>query len=78
MTTTRRTSRAKTPTAPVIPQDVRMKKARHLPLFGPGIVISVPLSLLPEYLELYQLEPNGMKPSGILLVKRVPREGKPT
>lgn len=75
MTTTRRTSRAKAPAAPVIPQDVRTKKAKKLPMFGPGIVISVPLSLLPEYLKLYDLEPQGMQ-RGILMVKRVPNEGK--
>ena len=73
--TTRRAQRTKATAAPVQPEDVRVKKAHHLPMFGPGIVITVPLSMLPEYLELYQLEPSGVKPSGILLVKRVPKEG---
>jgi len=56
------------------PTDSRMTRARKLPRFGPGIVITVPLSLLPEYLELYQLKPNGVKPGRILLVKRVPKD----
>ena len=68
--------RAKPQAAPVVPDDVRMKKARHLPMFGPGIVISVPLSLFPEYMELYQLEPRVMQ-RGILLVKRTSQERKP-
>ena len=34
-----------------------MESARRLPLPGPGIVITVALSLLPEYLELHHLEP---------------------
>jgi hypothetical protein len=68
------------------PIDVRAQKAAHLPMPGPGIVISVPLHLLPEYLALYSLQPAGIrepkvKPTNgpgeaILLVKRVPREGK--
>lgn len=63
--------------------DVRTQKAKHLPMPGPGIVVTVPLHLLPEYLELYRLEPidrgvppRPFEPSSILLVKRVPREGK--
>jgi hypothetical protein len=81
--TTRRTPRAKTPTAHGESQDVRMKKARRLPMFGPGLVITVPMSLLPEYLELYQLTPmtrgevidhetasKHRKPAGMLYVKR--------
>ena len=35
-------------------------KALHLPRPGPGIVITVPLHLLPEYLEIYRLEPAGV------------------
>lgn len=33
------------------------RKALHLPMPGPGIVVSVPLGLLPEYLALYHLKP---------------------
>lgn len=53
------------------PEDVSMVKARKLPMFGPGIVIVVPLNLLPAYLETYHLEPRGMSANGTLLVKRV-------
>jgi hypothetical protein len=54
------------------PQDVSMIKARKLPMFGPGIPIKIPLSLLPAYFETYHLEPRGMSATGVLLVKRVP------
>ena len=66
-----------------------MKKARHLPMFGPGLVITVPLSLLPEYRELYQLQEldrgeamevkrqSKRSLSGILLVKRVSKTMEP-
>jgi len=62
--------------APVIPEDASMIKARRLPMFGPGIVITVPWSLYTEYMELYGLEPQGMRPDGVLTVKRVPKETK--
>jgi len=59
------------------PVDVHLEKAKNLPMFGPGIVITVPLHLLPEYLELYSLQPldrgvppRPFEPSGILLVRR--------
>ena len=57
--TTRRAVRrlTKAPTPKLEPIDVRMEKARHLPLSGPGIVVSVPLGLLPEWLALNHLEP---------------------
>ena len=68
------------------PVDVRVQKARRLPMPGPGIVVTVPLSLLPEYLQIYSLQPNGIREpkvqpkygpgEAILLVKRVPRESK--
>ena len=83
--TTRRPSRTKA--APGIPQDARMKKARRLQSPGPGIVVSVPLGLLPEYLALYGLVPmtrgevidheiatKKRKPAGILIVKRMKDE----
>lgn len=66
------------------PIDARMKKARNLPRPGPGIVVPVPLHLLPEYLELYALVANGIREpkvqpergpgEAILLAKRVPKE----
>jgi hypothetical protein len=69
------------------PEDVRMKKKAHnLPMFGPGIVITVPLGLWPEYKALYQLEPQGIREpklqpkdgpgEAILLVKRTLKDSK--
>lgn len=64
------------------PKDSRLERAKKLPRFGPGIVINIPLSLLPEYLALYQLQPAGIREpkvprrdgpgEAILLVKRIP------
>jgi hypothetical protein len=45
-------------------------KGLALPAHVPGRIISVPLDLWPEYFQLNQLEPNGMKASGVLLVRR--------
>ena len=66
-----------------VPETKAQQKARHLPMPGPGIVVPVPLHLLPEYLELYQLVPNGIvEPKeprrdgpgeALLLVKRIPK-----
>lgn len=80
--TTRRAPRRPQPAPKPEPEDVRMTKARHLEMFGPGIVITVPLSLLPQYLELYQLVSQGIREpkvqqkdgpgEAILLVKRTP------
>lgn len=66
-----------------------MKKARKLPLSGPGLITSVPLHLLPEWLELNNLVPmtrgevrdlleatNQPRRQG-LYVKRIKKEGKP-
>lgn len=71
------------------PIDVRAKKAKNLPMPGPGIVVTVPLHLLPEYLQLYGLTPMSRgevadnekatgkrKPSGMLYVKRTRKEGR--
>lgn len=71
---------------PAEPEDVTMKKARRLPLFGPGIVIPVPAHLYPAYTQLYNLEPMTLqevsqteerlgyrKPAGTVWVKRVPQ-----
>jgi len=60
--------------------DSTRKKVLHLERPGPGIVVTVPLHLLPEYLEIYSLQPSGIREpkvqpkdgpgEGILLVKR--------
>lgn len=55
---------------PKEPDEVSMRKALKLPMFGPGISITIPLNLLPAYLELYHLQPKGMSANGVLLVKR--------
>jgi hypothetical protein len=54
-------------------------KVRRLPLPGPGIVVNVPLHLLPAYLELHGLEPLGKEqytPVGRPLYLLVKRTGK--
>ena len=76
------------PLPPSEPVDVTMRKARRLPLFGPGIEITLPLHLLPAYQDLYNLVPMTLgevrdmekrlgrrKPAGMLWVKRVPKQG---
>jgi hypothetical protein len=67
----------------VITEDTGMIKARRLPMPGPGIVVTVPLGLLPEYLNLYSLEPmergevrdlltaTGQPRRQVLYVKRI-------
>lgn len=53
------------------PVDSARTKALRLPRPGPGILVTVPLHLLPEYLDIYRLEPRGVKDPGcILLVRR--------
>ena len=88
MSTQRRVFRSqwmpKPETVPMEPVDVRTEKVKKLRMFGPGIVIRAPLSLLPEYLDLYQLQPTGIREPGIkpkdgpgeaiLLVKRIKKE----
>ncbi len=76
-------SRKSAPAVPVEPEDVLIKRARRLPLSGPGIVTTVPLTLLPAYMQIHNLEPftrdeirkraqQGIrKPDGVLLVKRL-------
>ena len=63
--------------------DSLRERARRLPLSGPGRVTTIPLSLLPAYLELHHLEvldkaeirllaQRGFrKPDGIAMVKRI-------
>lgn len=70
--------------APLAPDSSLVKKAKHLPLFGPGIEISVPLHLWPAYRELHHLEVLGpkqiawlrehgvRKKDGVVYVRRVP------
>jgi hypothetical protein len=58
------------------PVEAAHTKALRLPRPGPGIVISVPLGLLPEYLEIYRLAPSGARPDGTLLVTRTRKEPK--
>lgn len=74
------------PLPPVEPEDITIKKARNLPMFGPGIVITVPLNLLPAYIQLYGLDVltrgdvrdreqqlGVLKQPGMLWVKRKPK-----
>jgi hypothetical protein len=68
------------------PVDERAQKAAQLPMPGPGIVVRVPLHLLPEYLALYALQPAGIQEpkvarrdgpgEAILVVKRTRAEGQ--
>jgi hypothetical protein len=59
----------------VLPEPPDMRKAKRLPMFGPGIVIRIPLIHWPAYKDMYHLEPTGYRESsGVLLVKRVPPE----
>lgn len=70
---TRRTYRkAAAPKPVILPEPPDMRKAKHLPMFGPGIVISIPLHLWPAYRELYHLEKisRSNKPGVDLFVKR--------
>jgi len=50
-----------------------IRKAKRLPMFGPDIEITVPLLLLPAYMQLYHLEPIGYQ-NPQLLVKRLVEE----
>lgn len=66
------------------PHSVRTAKALRLPKPGPGITVNVPLSIEPEYLDVYDLVPMTLgevrdvekalgirKAAGVLWVKRV-------
>lgn len=48
-------SKGPRPSPVVLPETADVRKAKHLPMFGPGIVISIPLHLWPAYAELYHL-----------------------
>jgi hypothetical protein len=63
----------------VLPEPPEIQKAKNLPMFGPGLKISIPLLHLPAYMKLYYLEPIGYRESqgldyGVLLVKRMPQD----
>jgi hypothetical protein len=47
------------------------RKAKHMPMFGPGLSIPVPLHLAPAYLTLYGLKPTGWREDGTLTVRRL-------
>jgi hypothetical protein len=63
--------------APIKLEEPAMRKARRLPMPGPGIVVNIPLHLLPAYFELYGLEPieGHLRPPvwkpPMVLVKRI-------
>jgi hypothetical protein len=69
------------------PVSARMQRAHKLPLLGPDLIVTIPLSLLPEYLELHGLSPMSigevadvvkasgrMRRPGVLYVKRIKKE----
>jgi hypothetical protein len=77
--------RRSTVAAPMAPDSTLTRKAKNLPMFGPGIEITIPLHLWPTYKELYGLEVLGPKQiawlrehgipkkDGVLYVRRVPK-----
>lgn len=62
----------------VLPETPDARKAKHLPMFGPDLVISIPLHLWPAYAELYHLGTfrRSMRAGVDLLVKRKESHGK--
>jgi hypothetical protein len=73
------------PMPSVDPVDITVAKARKLPMFGPGILVKMSLSLGPAYMELYKRVPMTAgevrdteerlgirKPADVVWVKRVP------
>lgn len=56
----------------VLPPTPDQRKAKNLPMFGPGISIPIPLHLVPAYMALYGLKPTGWRADGTLTVKREP------
>ncbi len=67
-------SRHGTPAPKPVVIDPSVEAAKKLPLFGPGIVIKIPLNLWPAYQQLHHLAiPGGYNEAfNILRVKRVP------
>lgn len=61
-----RTTNKRSTVAPVVVDSTLTKKAKNFPMCGPGIEISIPLGLLPEYMRLYGLEVLGPKQIGWL------------
>ncbi len=88
MTKRRSMPTKRAPILPPEPEDMLIKRARRLPLSGPGIVTTIPLSLLPAWLQLHHLEPLSQsevqerakrgirKPDGVAIVKRTHVEKK--
>jgi hypothetical protein len=69
--------------APIKLEEPDVRKARRLPMPGPGIVVNIPLHLLPAYFKLYGLEPieGHLRPPvwklPVVMVKRTRRnDGK--
>lgn len=61
----------------VLPEEHDVRRAKRLPMFGPGIVLVIPLLLWPAYKELYQLDIKGYREStNTLLVKRQPQSAQ--
>jgi hypothetical protein len=50
----------KPPAEPAPPTDSRMERAKRLPPIGPGLMVTVKLDILMQYMELHHLEPNGI------------------
>ena len=70
--TVRRRRNQLAPKPVVLPQSPDIRKAKNLPMFGPGIKIRIPLHLWPAYKDLYHLVPTGyLENTNVLLVKRV-------
>lgn len=81
----RRPVRKHSTVPPRPPDDSLTKKVKNLPLFGPGIVISIPLHLWPTYRMMNGLEVLGPKQmawlaqhgvpkrDGVLYVQRAPK-----
>lgn len=65
-------SRKKTKKEPPPPEEAAMKKARRLPLSGPGIPVKVPLDCFLEYMALQGLVPVEFK-NPYLIVRRHPK-----
>lgn len=81
--TTRRNKRQYVTPPVVLPDPPDMRRAKKLPMFGPGIVITVQLNDLPAYLNLYsldvlppQLPAHERIRQSVLYVKRMPKESK--
>ncbi len=72
--TKKHNSRHGTPAPKPVVIDPNLEAAKKLPLFGPGLVIKIPLQLWPAYQQLHHLTiPGGYNEAfNILRVKRMP------